>query len=159
MSQSEDELDELLQRGYRYALSLTHDSELAQDILQDACLKLSRRNGPWTIPYLITTIRTSYIDVLRGKRLPTTVALNENDHPAMLEAFVLPTFDVALEDALAQLSDETRELLYLSVVEEYTAQELAILTKRPRGTILSLLYRTKRQLRRLLDRRTLRGDL
>lgn len=34
------DLDVLLQRGYRYALSLTHDKALAEDLLQDAWVSL-----------------------------------------------------------------------------------------------------------------------
>jgi RNA polymerase sigma-70 factor (ECF subfamily) len=42
--------------------------------------------------------------------------------------------------------------LYLAVVEGYTAEEIAELTSRPRGTILSLLHRTKAKLCDLLGR-------
>lgn len=50
---------------------------------------------------------------------------------------------------LSHLRPEDRELLYLSAVEGHTAAELAEATGRPRGTILSQLFRAKKKLRRL----------
>ena len=142
-------LDETLQNGYRYALSLSHDTQLAQDLLQTACLKISKQGGPWHIRYLVTTIRNSYIDNLRRSRKLDFYPIDEIDMIGDVD-LMLSSFDPQLESALAQLQEDVRELLYLSVVEEYSASELAELTQRPRGTILSLLYRTKKSLRQLL---------
>ena len=58
----------------------------------------------------------------------------------------------ALHRALGTLRPDERETLFLAVVEGYTAQEIADMTQRPRGTILSLLHRTKEKLRNLLRR-------
>jgi RNA polymerase sigma-70 factor (ECF subfamily) len=58
----------------------------------------------------------------------------------------------SLDRALGSLRTEERETLFLAVVEGYTAEEIAELTARPRGTILSLLYRTKAKLRNLLGK-------
>lgn len=149
MTHNANELDDLLQRGYRYALSLAHDHEMAQDILQTACLKISRRGGPWHIGYLTTTIRNSYIDDFRRSQKLSIDPVDDMDLIADID-IPLTTFDPQLEAALAQLRDHERELLYLSVVEGYPARELAELTEQPRGTILSLLHRAKRKLRVLL---------
>jgi DNA-directed RNA polymerase specialized sigma24 family protein len=58
--------------------------------------------------------------------------------------------DPELASALQQLRPDERELLYLSAVEEYSANEIAKLTHKPRGTILSILHRTKKKLRQIL---------
>ena len=63
-----------------------------------------------------------------------------------------PSHD-ALSAALAELSPGERELLFLAVIEEYTAVEIARLTGRPRGTVLSSIHRTKQKLRLALGRR------
>ena len=149
-------LDEKLQNGSRYALSLTHDSQLAQDLLQTACLKISKRNGPWEMPYLITTIRNAHIDNLRRSRKLDFFPIDEDDLVGDVD-LMLSSFDPQLESALAQLQDDVRELLYLSVVEEYSASELAALTQRPRGTILSILFRAKKRLRSLLSQHVTDG--
>jgi RNA polymerase sigma-70 factor (ECF subfamily) len=55
-----------------------------------------------------------------------------------------------MEAILAGLKPAEREILYLSAVEEYTTAEIAEMTGRPRGTVLSLLHRTKLKLRKRL---------
>ena len=150
MKEAPNSLEGKLQNGYRYALALTHDSQMAQDLLQTACLKISKRGGPWEVPYIITTIRNSYIDNLRRSRKLDFYPIDEEDLVGDVD-MMLSSFDPELESALAQLQEDVRELLYLSVVEEYSASELADLTQRPRGTILSILHRTKRTLRGLLS--------
>ena len=57
-----------------------------------------------------------------------------------------------LDRAFAKLRPEERETMYLAVVEEYTAQEIADMTNRPRGTILSLMHRTRKKLRTILEK-------
>ena len=46
-TETQEPIEELLQRAYRYALSLTGDRGSAEDLVGDACLALSRRGGPW----------------------------------------------------------------------------------------------------------------
>ena len=140
MPKQPDNLDDILQNGYRYALSLTHDSQLAQDLLQSVCLKISKKGGPWEIRYLIRSIRNGYIDNLRRSRKLDFYPIDDIDLVGDVD-LMLTSFDPELESALAQLREDSRELLYLSIVEGYTASELAELTQKPRGTILSILHR------------------
>lgn len=149
MTETNESLEQILQNGYRYALSLTHDSQMAQDLLQSVCLKISKRGGPWEIRYLITSIRNGYIDNLRRSRKLDFYPIDDIDLVGDVD-LMLTSFDPDLESALAQLREDARELLYLSIVEGYTASELAELTQKPRGTILSILHRTKQKLRGLL---------
>ncbi|MEM7533505.1 MAG: RNA polymerase sigma factor [Chloroflexota bacterium] len=147
---ADNQLDDLLHRGYRYALSLTHDADSAQDLLQESCLRITRRGGPWQIHYLITTIRNGYID---GYRRAQKIEFSSLDHLDIMGDIdvQLTSLDPTLEAALAQLRFEERELLYLSIMEGYTASDLAALMDKPRGTILSTLHRAKRKLRELLS--------
>ena len=123
-----DSIDELLERGYRYAFSLAHDAIEAEDLLQDACLSILGSDGSWELSYLFATIRNRFMNW---------------DAPDVLQ-------NGQLGRALGSLRPEEREALFLAVVEGYTAEEIANLTARPRGTVLSLLYRTKAKLRELL---------
>lgn len=138
-----DPLDEVLQRGYRYAFSLAHDREEARDLIQEACLRISRRGGPWTVPFLVTVIRNIFLDERRRGRVLSFRPLEEAN--AVSSPGVIP--DPDLGTALQSLGSLERELLFLSVVEGYTAAEIAHHTGRPRGTILSALHRTKAKLR------------
>ncbi len=143
---------DLLQRGFRYALSLTHDDEQAQDLVQDAALSISRRGGPWNIQFLVTVIRNRFIDQYRRKKLVPFEYLEDVDYQTVEdESLPAPTDHDAMETILGSLKPAEREVLYLSAVEDYTTAEIAEMTGKPRGTVLSLLHRTKIKLRQSLS--------
>ena len=150
-----DGIDELLDAGYRYALSLTHDVTEAEDLVQDASLALLASGGSWKRSYFFATVRNRFIDRYRRSRKVLFLALEADDGTtADPTDFTWESPDVLetglLEQALEQLRAEEREALFLAVVEGYTAEEIGKMTDRPRGTILSLLHRAKKKLRALL---------
>lgn len=151
MANQSSTLDDVLQRGFRYALSLVHNKEVAQDLVQEACLRINQREGPWTIAYFITTIRNCYIDQYRRRQKIAFFPIDDVSHIADTNT-VWPSPDPELERALDQLRIDEREILFLSVLEEYSAREIAELTGRPRGTILSMLHRAKKKLRGWITR-------
>jgi len=151
-------IDGLLESGYRYAFSLARDAAEAEDLLQDACLSILASGGAWERPYLFATIRNRFIDRYRRNRKILFLSLDRAEESREGE-LADPNWEAPdvlqsglLERALASLRAEERETLYLAVVEGYTAEEIAELTSRPRGTILSLLHRTKAKLCDLLGR-------
>ncbi|MEM7036917.1 MAG: RNA polymerase sigma factor [Bacteroidota bacterium] len=148
MKQQENQsIQSLLVRGYRYALTLCGSPAQAQDLVQEASLRVLQKGLPMNIGVLFRVIRNHFIDEVRKAKVrqkwaeqqPTT---HQHDH--------IKIADPGLEKALQQLAPDTRELLYLFVVEEYTAKELAELTGKPRGTILSAVHRAKQKLRKML---------
>ena len=145
------DLDDLLQRGYRYALSLVHDPGQAEDLVQEACVRISRQGGPWRLSYLITVIRNRYIDQYRRSRKirfqPLEVDLTTEAEGAEADAGL---GDV-MQRALGRLRPEERELVFMAVVEGYSTSEVARITGRPRGTVLSAIHRAKQKLRRSLS--------
>jgi RNA polymerase sigma-70 factor (ECF subfamily) len=137
------ELDALLQRGFRYALALTHAAGSAEDLVQDAILAILRRGGPWNAGYLMKAIRSRFIDLHRREQLVVMRALDDVPEPAVWAGFDAPALVDAerLERAMASLRPAEREAIYLHCVEGYTAQEIADFTGAPRNTVLSLLHR------------------
>jgi len=156
-----DSIDALLERGYRYAFSLAHDAIEAEDLVQDACLSILASDGSWELAYLFTTIRNRFIDRCRRNRKILFLSLDheregsEGDHAVLNWDGPDVLQNGQLGRALGSLRPEEREALFLAVVEGYTAEEISELTARPRGTILSLLYRTKAKLRDFLRRQVL----
>ncbi|MBI5209237.1 MAG: RNA polymerase sigma factor [Elusimicrobia bacterium] len=150
------DFDELLHRGYRYAFSLTHDQTRAEDLLQDACVRLVKSNGPWHAGYLFAAIRNRFIDLFRREKLVEIRSLEGMTEQG--EEDILGREDIAVEDsgtlerALDRVRPEEREALYLAAVEGYTAKEIGELTGKPRGSVLSLIHRGREKLRRLLAR-------
>ena len=143
------QLSELLQSGFRYALSLAHHHHDAEDLVQQAWLRL-QRNGSQPIGRgpLFKTIRNLFIDSLRRKGIIEFETLEDETHLAG-EPTSDPGVAGDLEYLLGQLKAGERELLYLHCVEGHTAQEISDLISRPRGTILSSINRAKAKLRQL----------
>jgi RNA polymerase sigma-70 factor, ECF subfamily len=144
--------------GYRYALSLTHDPIAAEDLLQDGCLSMLAAGASWERAYLFATLRNRFIDRCRRNRKIRFLSLEDGGERAESDAtsdWEPPDVlrDGQLERALGELRSEEREALFLAIVEGYTAEEIARLTARPRGTVLSLLHRAKGKLRAMLDKK------
>ncbi len=142
----------LLQHGYRYALSLTHHAARAEDLLQDGWVAVIQADGPHQKGYLFSAIRTRFYNQHKRELLapmeplaPIHESIQETD--AGFTSLQHDIEDPALEYALAQLRGIEREVLYLSVVEGYTAQEITTITGQARGTVLSMLSRTRNKLR------------
>lgn len=157
MSEPPSELDDLLRRGYRYALSLTHDPDRARDVLQDACLSISQSEEAWDLGYLLTTIRNRYIDLYRRDQRRSVQSLDGDRERSPVDANWSDAFDGldagyddALAAALQKLRDAERECLYLSVVAEYSTEQIVDLTGAPRGTVLSRIHRARAKLHRWL---------
>ena len=150
-------LDELLRRGYRYAVSLTHDSARAEDLLQDSWVAVLRAGGAQTIAYMFSSIRSRFINQCRRDQLVPMMQLDEAMNQGLLDATasmtdgLISAGDESVEQALSRLRPVEREALYLAAVEGYTAQEIADLTQQGRGTVLSLIHRAKAKMRRFLE--------
>ena len=140
---------ELAQSGFRYALSLAHHHHDAEDLAQQAWLKLQRNgSSPIVRGPLFKTIRNLFIDSLRRKGIIEFETLPEETLLAE-EPTSEPGVTGDLDYLLGQLKAGDRELLYLLCVEGYTTQEISDLIGRPRGTILSSINRAKAKLRKL----------
>ena len=151
------DLDDLVNRGYRFALSLTHDVTRAEDLTQDAWFAILRCRGPWSREYLFTTIRSRFIDQYRrDKRIEVEPLENHAEVEAELDPqdwggdLPFVATDGRFEQALGRLSADERAVLYLAAVEDYTAQQIANLLDRPRGTVLSSIHRARGKLRKFM---------
>lgn len=139
---------------YRYALALTGNQQDAEDLVQEGWLKLSGRFGNKPDrPLLFRTVRNLFIDQTRRQRRVDDYRSRYSDNHADSEP--CHGSSVAefrnLELPLQNLRDIERETLFLSVVEGYTASEIAKLTGMTRGSVLSMLHRTRRKLQAAID--------
>lgn len=146
-----ESLTALLQQGYRYALSLTHHAAGAEDLLQDAWLAVIQANGPHEKGYLFCAIRSRFYNQHKRELLVPIEPLESIPEPVQehrsTDDLIQHDFDnPMLESALAQLRGIEREVLYLSAVEGYTAQEITAITGQARGTVLSMLSRTRHKI-------------
>ena len=58
----------MLNRGFRYALSLTGDEDEAYDLVQSGYLKILEKNKPLVVSYLIRIIRNAHVDKKRREK-------------------------------------------------------------------------------------------
>ena len=149
-------LVDLVQRGYRFALSLTNDPARADDLLQDAWLSVLKVDGPWEHAYLFRAIRSRFVDQYRCDLRAKALHL---DSAAELKGETTDNYwgyddavssNGTLDTALGQLRPEERAVLYLAAVEDLSAGKIGELLDWPRGTVLSMLHRTRDKLRQLM---------
>jgi RNA polymerase sigma factor (sigma-70 family) len=143
---------ELMQSGYRYALSLTHHRHDAEDLLQEAWLNLCRRYGAASSQAaLYTTIRHLFIDRCRRNRVIAFDAVEEMPQPLPAPPETPPGTVGDVESLLGRLRPGEREAVYLHYIAGHTAEEVGALTHQPRGTVLSLLHRTLKKLQSMVS--------
>jgi len=147
----------------RVARSMTHNNHDAEDLVQDTMLRayrsIDRFDGRYPRAWLLTTMRNAEINRHRRQRpvllteaqqtLPDPVA----DGGATAESTVLDlTFDAAVEEALAHLSPDFREVIELVDIAGLSYAEAAEVVGIPEGTVMSRLHRARGRVRTRLER-------
>ena len=155
---------------YNTALGMTHNRADAEDLVQDVCSKSYRffdkfKRGSNAKAWLLTILRNTYINDFRknSKRLPTVslekVELLEDS--SSQEGFSAFSPFASAEDleqlssdtvraAMDELRDELKMVAMLFYVEEFSYKEIANVVGCPEGTVMSRLYRVRKQLRNRL---------
>lgn len=154
MAKAKLTLEELLHSAYRYAQALCAHAEMAEDLVHEGWLKALKKHGPTPDKALLfTVIRNLYIDGLRHKKRFPSDSFDEqlfvDQHASDPSHYA--SEDRVLSQGLEKLRSIEREVLFLWVFEGHTAAEIATLTSQSRGTVLSLIHRTKGKLKKHLD--------
>lgn len=108
----------------------------------------------WNPQYLFKTVRNRFIDQYRHDRAVGFEALGNHEEPQSCdeerlwddEPGSIP-LNGSLDSALGRLRPEERAVLYLSAVEGFTAKQISEMLDWPRGTVLSMLHRSKNKIR------------
>lgn len=127
----------------RFATSLTHSKEPAEDLVQQAYLKaldfleLLETMHPEQIKgWFFTTIKRLFIDSYRRQKRFCDMPENE----MACDSFEGQLIDkLAVQEALGYLSDEHRELVVLRYLSGYSAAKIAQILHRNPSTIRSSL--------------------
>ena len=153
-----DNIEDLVQRTYRFALSLTHDAVRAEDLVQETWLAVLKADGPANRSYLFAAVRSRFIEQFRRGRNVAARPLcdparnQQDDRTQRCDGgSVSVDSNGALTVALGRLRPEERAVIYLADVEGYTARETADLLEVPRGTVLSMIHRAHKKLREILE--------
>ena len=160
----------LLNQLYGGALRMTRNPQDAEDLVQETYLKdykafHSFKKGTNLKAWLYRIMTNTYINSYRKKQRQPVQQLTEeitdyqlyttssHDSTGLESAEVLalenlPNSDIV--DALNQLSDDYRLVVYLADVEGLAYKEIAEAMGTPLGTVMSRLHRGRKQLRGLL---------
>jgi len=152
--------DERLERQIpglrRFAYALTRDPHEADDLVQD-CLEralsrwfLRRDDGDLRV-WLFAILRNLYLDRLRAARRRPEAPLESAPELGFAggQEASLDLRDVL--KALDRLPEESRSLLLLVGVEDFSYEEAARALKLPVGTVMSRLSRARSALRRAME--------
>lgn len=166
----EDEAMPLIDQLYGGALRMTRNPQDAEDLVQETYLKAYRafdtfKPGTNLKAWLYRIMTNTYINVYRKrKRRPVEAPTEEitdyqlyttssHDSTGLESAEVqaldnLPNEDIV--NALNELSDDYRMVVYLADIEGLAYKEIADVMDTPIGTVMSRLHRGRKQLRSLL---------
>ena len=142
---------------HRVALSLTGQSADAEDLVQDTLIRalraVERFDGAHPRAWLLTVLRNTHLNRLRGRR-PVLLREGESaeDHagqaaPATEDVVLDAGFEAGLEAALATLSADHRAVVDLVDVDGLSYEQAAAALGVPRGTVMSRLHRARARLR------------
>lgn len=140
---------------YRYALWLSRDPGVAEEVVQEALLRAWRsidklREAGAAKSWFLTIVRRE--NARWFQRQPDRAM--DVDHAGLMdEALRTPAADTDVMDmrrAIAGMAKEYREPLVLQVLVGLSAEEIAEVMGIKSGAVLTRLYRARKQLREVL---------
>lgn len=148
-----------LDAAHNLASWLVRDSDHAEDVVQEACLRALRYFGTFRggnpRAWLLSIVRTTAFRWLQKNRAQQIAAeFNEEIHGDGAdvlnpETVLLRRADTRLlEQAMDCLPDRLREVLVLRELEGLSYKEIAQVVGIPTGTVMSSLFRARERFRR-----------
>ncbi len=148
---------------YHFALSLTRNKHDAEDLVQEVFLRAYNnldkyKQGTNAKAWLFTMMRNYFINKYKKnkKDILSTATANEKNIEEKEENAETPLLSDSLSaivnDALMELSEEFRTIVYLIDIEGLKYEEVSEIMNVPIGTIRSRLHRARAKLRKKLER-------
>jgi RNA polymerase sigma-70 factor (ECF subfamily) len=151
---------------FRYAMALCRDVAIAEDLVQETCLRALSAKKPLRPDsnhkgWLFTILRNIWLNQLRkGRWTPQTfdpetyeagseIHASARSDPHNLYVSKLQVAEVRA--AIEKLPQVYREIIVLREYEELSYQEIAEILKCPAGTVMSRLARARSRLRTILS--------
>lgn len=137
---------ELRSQAFRLALAIVNDRDLAEDIAQEALIKLHQcpgvvASGAW-LRKVVTNLALNALRSPRGASLADDRPAPEPGHEERMQ----------VERTLLRLCPEHRVVLALALREGLTYQEISEILQIPEGTVASRLVAAKDAFRKEWDR-------
>ena len=138
----------------RVALHLVRNQSEAEDLVQETFIQAlksfdSYQSGTNCRAWLCKIMFNKRSQWIRSNARFCQFDENESQFPAITYASMLPTdfMSKKLSFALNAVPEKFRQIIWLSVIEEYTYSEIATRMEIPIGTVMSRLHRGRKMLR------------
>lgn len=152
-------------RIYGYILSLTKDTEISNDILQEVFIKVFKKLNSYDeqnklLNWLYTLTRNLTMDYFRTNKknfVPietqddedtSLINVLQDETPGPIEQAIESDKSQIIQNALMQLSTDERELILLK--DTMTFKEISQMQNKPIGTLLSKFNRALTKLKKIL---------
>jgi RNA polymerase sigma-70 factor (ECF subfamily) len=146
-----------LDAAYNLARYLLRDPHEAEDAVQEACLRAIRHfdgfRGVDGRAWLLSIVRNTCFTLLRRRRSGGEAIEFEEEMHSMEDESSGPEADLTrtiaaerVQEGLARLPAEFREVLVLRELEDLSYKEIAQIAGVPIGTVMSRLARGRKQL-------------
>ncbi len=150
-----------VEKIYKYVYYKVGNAPDAEDLTEQVFLKAWEAIGRYTwcgypfSSWLYKLAHNLVVDHYRTRReaLPLNDILSTSDEPIIdPEAALNLSLDAAeLQEAIAQLTDEQRQVVSLKFIEGYDNAEIAQMLNKKEGAIRALQYRALRSLQGILE--------
>jgi len=142
---------------YRYAVWLTHDHNVAEELVQETYLRAwksisSLKDSKAAKAWLITILRRENARRFEKKRPESTV--NDDVDPDTLLEFACDdglVENMSLQQSLEKLPEEYREPLLLQVMGGYSCNEIADILDITSQAVMTRLFRARQKMRKLIE--------
>jgi RNA polymerase sigma-70 factor (ECF subfamily) len=136
----------------RFALWLTRDRAIAEDVVQEALLRAWRSRGALKDPscsraWLLTIVRREHARLYERKRLELVSLNDATEHEADALASKDESDTHALHGAILRLPIEYREPLVMQVLGGFSIEEIAQELSLSASAVLTRLFRARNKLR------------
>lgn len=138
----------------RFALWLTRDRSIAEDVVQEALLRAWRSRDALKDPscsraWLLTIVRREHARLYERKRLELVELNDASEHEGSALVSADDSDIHALRGAIMQLPIEYREPLIMQVLGGFSIEEIALELSLSASAVLTRLFRARNKLRAL----------
>jgi len=144
-----------MQTAYYIALGFVHNQEDARDLSQDAFIRAFRKIKQFDperrfFPWFYKLLKNLCLDHIKRRRrynevpLDSVQVIKEDKEDREMKA--------VMWRGIEELPFEQREIIILRYFRQYSYEEIAEITGKPMGTVMSSLFYAKKKLKEILKK-------
>lgn len=148
-------VERYMKRAYYIALGFVRNAQDAMDISQESFIKAFRKIKRFDpeksfFPWFYKLLKNLCLDHIKRRRRTQEIPLDEAR--VLKEEREDREMKEILWRGIEELPFEQREVIILRYFQQYSYQEIAEMTARPVGTVMSSLYYAKKRLREAIKK-------